>query len=332
MQILKNIRKNTILLITITVIVLYFVLKDDLSGIIESLKHMDLKYIILALVFYTISVVIKGFMNYKIVNDKEKFKLKEAINQNIISQFFNGITPFQTGGEPMAIYMLKEQGFSISQATNYMVQGFIFYQLALVLYGLFAVVYNYTFQVFPKVQILQYLVLIGFTINIVVVILLLLSYSEQATKRISKLSYKICRKLKIKISKENLEKKFEDYHNGFQELKERKGLFVFGVCMNIISLSCLYMVPYFILCGMGDTNSLSIVNTLISSAYVYLIGAFVPVPGASGGIEYGFTQFYGNFVAGSIISAMLIVWRFITYYLGVIVGGICFNVRERVRK
>ena len=102
--------------------------------------------------------------------------------------------------------------------------------------------------------------------------------------------------------------------------------------MNIISLSCLYMVPYFILCGMGDTNSLSIVNTLISSAYVYLIGAFVPVPGASGGIEYGFTQFYGNFVAGSIISAMLIVWRFITYYLGVIVGGICFNVRERVRK
>lgn len=332
MHILNNIRKNTILLITITIIVLYFVLKDDLPGIIESLKHMDIKYILLALLFYMISVTIKGYMNYKIVNKKEKFSAKEAINQNIIAQFFNGITPFQTGGEPMAIYMLKEQGFPVSKATNYMVQSFIFYQVALVLCGLFAVLYNYTFHIFPKVQLLQHLVLIGFIVNSIVVVLLLISYSKRAIKRVSKIAYKICNKFKIKITKEDLAKKFEDYHNGFQELKDRKGLFVLGVALNIISLMCLYMVPYFVLCGMGDTKSISVINTLVSSAYVYLIGAFVPIPGASGGIEYGFTQFFGNFLEGSIISAMLIVWRFITYYLGVIVGGILFNIRERVKR
>ena len=84
--------------------------------------------------------------------------------------------------------------------------------------------------------------------------------------------------------------------------------------------------------AMGDHTSLSITNTIVSSAYVYLIGAFVPIPGASGGIEYGFTQFFGNFIAGSNLPAMLIVWRFITYYLGVIVGAILFNIRERMRK
>ena len=83
---------------------------------------------------------------------------------------------------------------------------------------------------------------------------------------------------------------------------------------------------------MGDYKSLTIIDTLVSSAYVYLIGAFVPVPGASGGIEYGFSQFFGNFVEGSILPAMLIVWRFITYYLGVIVGAILFNIRERMKK
>ena len=36
--------------------------------------------------------------------------LKEAIKHNIIVQFFNGITPFSTGGQPMEVYMLKEHG------------------------------------------------------------------------------------------------------------------------------------------------------------------------------------------------------------------------------
>ena len=48
MKILNNLKKNAILLIVITIIVLYFVLKDDLEGIIDTLKNMDIKYILLA--------------------------------------------------------------------------------------------------------------------------------------------------------------------------------------------------------------------------------------------------------------------------------------------
>ena len=332
MKILNNLKKNAILLIVITIIVLYFVLKDDLEGIIDTLKNMDIKYILLALIFYIIYVVLKGYINYKIIRDPEKVSKKEAISQNIISQFFNGITPFQTGGEPMAVYMLTEQGIPVSKATHYMVQSFIFYQLALVICGFFAVVYNFIFHIFPKVQFLQHLVLLGFLINIGVVILLLLSYSKQFTNWICNISIKISKKFKHKVKEEDIRQKFEDYHKGFSELTSRKRLFIGGVLLNMASLLCLYSVPYFVLLGMGDGTKMTIVETIVSSAYVYLIGAFVPIPGASGGIEYGFTQFFGNFLEGSIISAMLIVWRFLTYYLGVIIGGILFNIRERVKK
>lgn len=332
MKILNNIKKNTILLVIITIIVLYFVLRNDAAGIWNNLKNMKIGYILCALIAYLSYVTIKGYINYKIVNDAKKFSRREAITQNYISQFFNGITPFQTGGEPVAVYMLTEQGITVSKATNYMVQSFIFYQVALVLCGLIAVGYNFIFHIFPKVELLQHLVLLGFAINIVVVVLLLLSYSKKATEKLGKISYKFCKLLKIKVQKKELEKKFEEYHNGFNELKTRKKLFIGGVILNIVSLLCLYSVPFFILLGMGDETSISIIDTLVSSAYVYLIGAFVPIPGASGGIEYGFSQFFGNFVEGSILPAMLIVWRFITYYLGVIVGAILFNVRERMRK
>ena len=332
MKIINNIKKNAILLIIITIIVLYFVLKDDLPGIIRTLQNMDYKYIILALLFYIIYVLLKGLINYKIVNDREKFSKKDSISHNVIAQFFNGITPFQTGGEPMAVYMLTEQGIPLSKATHYMVQSFIFYQIALVFCGMFAVVYNFIFHIFPKVQVLQHLVLLGFLINIGVVILLLLSYWKKTTEILCKITIKISKKLKWKTDEAEIIKKFEDYHSGFQELKNRKRLFIAGVLLNIFGLVCLYSVPYFILHGMGAGDQMSYIDTLVSSSYVYLIGAFVPVPGASGGIEYGFAQFFGNFLGARIISAMLIVWRFLTYYLGVMVGGIFFNIRERVKK
>ena len=74
---------------------------------------------------------------------------------------------------------------------------------------------------------------------------------------------------------------------------------------------------------------MNVIDTLTASAYVYVVGSFVPIPGATGGIEYSFTQFYGNFIEIEAISALLLVWRFLTYYLGIIVGGIMLNVRKR---
>ena len=99
MNIIKNIKKNTILLLIITGIVLYIVLKDDFKDIVDILTKIDIKYILLAILFYTLYIVIKGYVNYKITNDKKKLSLKEAIKHNIITQFFNGVTPFSTGGQ-----------------------------------------------------------------------------------------------------------------------------------------------------------------------------------------------------------------------------------------
>ena len=93
-------------------------------------------------------------------------------------------------------------------------------------------------------------------------------------------------------------------------------LFIEGVIINLISLTCLYIVPLFIVYSLHNYTSLNIADTLTSSAYVLIIGAFVPIPGASGGIEYGFLKFFGNFITGTNLSAILIIWRFITYYLG----------------
>ena len=124
------------------------------------------------------------------------------------------------------------------------------------------------------------------------------------------------------VAKSIIKAKFNDFHECGKALRKRKNLYIMGIILNVVSLLCLYSVPLFILYSIGDFNNLTMVDTLTSSAYVYVIGAFVPIPGASGGIEYGFTQFFGNFISLSKISAVLLLWRFITYYLGMILGAL----------
>ena len=89
MNILKEIKKNTLVLLLITIIVLYVILKDDWLNISKALTTMDVKYLILAVIVFLISVSLKGIANYLIVNDKKKISVKEAIKHNFITQFFH---------------------------------------------------------------------------------------------------------------------------------------------------------------------------------------------------------------------------------------------------
>ena len=331
-KLLSGIKKNSIILIIFTIVILFLILKDDWKDIIKAFTHLDIKYIILAFIFYFLSIIIKGYVNYKITNDKTKVSLKEAIKHNFIAQFFNGITPFSTGGQPMEIYMLTEHNISVANATNQTIQSFIFYQIALVICGTIAVLYNFIFHIFPKVKLLQNLVLIGFIINIAVaVVLFMITYSRNLTDKLSNFTIKLIKKFKNDTNEEEIKSKFNEFHTGAKQLRKRKNLFITGVILNIASLLCLYSVPIFVLYSMGEFNDLTMIDTIVSSAYVYVIGGFVPIPGGTGGMEFGFNRFFGNFIKPNMLSAVLIIWRTITYYIGIILGGALFSLEKKVK-
>ena len=91
---------------------------------------------------------------------------------------------------------------------------------------------------------------------------------------------------------------------------------------NLIALFLFYLVPYFVFMGLNSNLEIGPLEVVVSSAFILIIGNFVPIPGGSGGIEYGFLQFFGSFASGAFVSSALIIWRFVTYYLGIIIGGI----------
>ena len=62
------------------------------------------------------------------------------------------------------------------------------------------------------------------------------------------------------------------------------------------------------------------------------IGSFVPIPGGTGGIEYGFIFFFGYLIKGKVVNAMMLIWRFVSYYLGMIFGAIVLSMYRRKDK
>lgn len=330
MESLKKFRKNAFLLLIVLGIVLYFVLKDNFAEVVKTLAKADLRWILFAVVFIFIYWILRTISLYIITREySKKIMFKQIFKLTLITQFFNGITPFSTGGQPMEVYYLKKSGIRASKGTNIIIQNFILYQTALIMHGILAISLNYHFHFFKEVEVLKELTLLGFIINTLVGVgLLFISFSTKFNKKVIDMLIWIGHKIKIIKDKdraiETWKERLEEFHESAKLLIEKKSLFLKGIIYNFVSLGIFYAIPLFIIYGLGNFD-INVIQVITASAYVLIIGAFVPIPGGSGGIEYGFMQFFGNFIGGSVLSASLLVWRFITYYLGIILGAIMVN-------
>lgn len=335
---MKKFKKNGILLLIFTVLVLIFVLKDDFSSIVTLLSNANMVWLTVACLLQIGMIIFESLAFDQIIKSyKKTHPFVKTLKLDLMTKFFNGITPFSTGGQPMQVYYLSKDGFRVTKATNIIMQNFILYQLALVTVGTIALVLNIIFDYFKSALVLKYLVTIGFIINsLVMVFLFIISFSEKFNKFIVNLALDILTRLKIVKDREKQKEKWmercNDFHEGATYIKNNKFLCFKGYIYNIIALVMLYMIPYFVFLALGDIGSISLVSATVASSYVAIIGSFVPIPGASGGIEYGFLEFFGNFVGGSLLSATLLIWRSITYYIPMIVGAVILNFRKEKNK
>ena len=314
----KNFRNifNALLLILVTGLVLYFSLKDNFFTIVHELLTLNLFWVLVAILVFVASIIVRSYSMYFMV---KKYRPEYTIRQ--------------------ANRLLKKDGVRIADGTSIVVQNFIVYQIALVLLGILAVGSNYFFHIFKANVLLQSLTTIGFLMNTFVAIaLLMIMFAKKFNDKIIRFLLNLIGKLHFisEEKKEQLREKLENtthrLAHGGKRLLQDKRMFLSTIALNFIGLTLLYLVPLFVLFAMGDYTSINPFVCIASSAYVMLIGAFVPIPGGTGGLEYSYVEFFGNFISGSKLQASMLVWRFVTYYFGMILGAIALQVKTKGRK
>ena len=329
---MKHAKRNSIIILIITILVLCYILKDDYQIIISTLKQANLLWLLVTIILYFIYFIFDQLSLHNIIKQYSKdFKFQFSMYLGIITKFFNGITPLATGGQPMEVYEMHKKGVDYKSGANIVIQNYIVFQIALVFWGIISITLNQFLHFFKYIPVLKQLTIIGFIINFVILIILfMVSFSKKFNKIILTFIIKVLAKLKIVKDKgkslDKWSKTCDEYYENAKVLLHNKKVFIKCVCYQIISLCIYYVLPLFIAWSLNLGDNLTILNTIAASSYIYVMGCYVPIPGASGGMEYAFLGFFGNFMADAPLKAVLILWRFMTYYAPTIIGALVFNI------
>lgn len=324
-------KSNILLLLGITAIILYFILKKEITNILPLLIKANVGWLlggIGCIIIYwlmeskTLHIMIKSF--------DQSFPFFEVFKLVVSTQFFNGVTPFASGGQPFQILVLTSRSkMSASNVTSASVHNFMIYQFTLVFMGTMAVICGQIFHLFPiKEGHTLFLAFAGFSLNLlIVIILLIIALSPKLTGLLLRAFFFVLRKTPFKRKLDTITQKVNslvlEFNKDMLLILNDKAKYFKVFLLNILKFLFLYSVTYFSCRAIG-IKEISIIESIVASAYVMLIAAITPSPGASGGAEVGFMFFFGSVISGAEMVAIMLVWRFITYYIGLIIGMITF--------
>jgi len=322
---MKNYKFNLILgIASVVIFVFLIILSHGWMDLIHQMKHLQIKWVIIAV----FSMLLYWIFESKILQNvvfltKKDYKFKEAFKVTMIGQYFNSITPFASGGQPMQLYALTKQGLGAGSSGSTLMIKFIIYQSILTLYSLILIFWKADF--FRRnMSNLFYLIGIGFAVHAgVIICLIVFSIYRRLTHKIIIILSKILNKLKLVKNISKLEihinENLDQFHNDMLIAKQSKGLITKAVIYTILQLTIYFIIPYFIYLSFG-MKSANIGSMIAGTAFIMMITAVIPSPGAIGGAEGAFYVLFGLFFASNNIMAAILLWRLITFYSCIIVG------------
>lgn len=324
----KKIKLYLVLVFILFVFVLYFTLKDNYMDILNALSKVKIIYLLIGILFVFASKFLIGLIVYFIAKkDKKDVSLKKMLHIEFIYPFFAGITPGSLGGESFEIFYFKSgAGLSYGKASNVVMQKYILYLISLILINFITVILNLITGIVPDTSLVGAAVTINLVYNMALLgFLFLLVYNKKVNHFVMNHGLSFLHKIKIVKNIEKTEKKLNNYLDNFDEgvdkLRKDKKLFIKLIGFSMLSLSCLLGAALPIARSL-NINSISLLNLFILVTYTRMISLLIVTPGNSGGAEYCFIYLFTGLLLEEDIMAYMLVWRFVTYYIPLIVGGI----------
>lgn len=294
----------------------------QLSDIVKALKTIKPQFLGLSLLLIIAYWISEASILMLLLNRAVSFK--RAFGITLAGQFFNGITPFASGGQPAQLYLLHKNKVALGKGASVLTKKFITYQAALVVYGFAVLIFEARFF---KAQISNFLYLgiIGFVVNFTVILLLLAS--AYRPKFIKKWVIILARVLRKRFKYKSIThrtvlmlKHINEFHDHMRAIKKEKYALCVALLISFVQLTLFFMIPIAIGYGFQLTFS-SLLYVIGASAFVAMVTAFIPLPGAALGAEGSFYVVFQLFFPANLIVTTLLLWRIITYYLPIAVGG-----------
>ncbi len=313
--------------ISIGVLVYFLVTTDGIAafaGIVDSIQVPWFVLIFVAVVVgWLLEALVLHFFCKKVY---PQWKYWHSLIIGMIGLLYSALTPFATGGQAMQIYYMRKLGMDTGGAGSIIAVKSLVYQVIMVLFALVMVFWKLPFFQ-QSVSNFSFLTIIGLATNLTFVLLVLFfAISEKATDKCLRAVIKFLYRIKIvkkPVSRyHKLHSEFTIFHKSTKLVGKSVKVYLGAVFFTIVQIFVACIIPYLIYRSFNFKGA-DVFDMLGAQAFVNMVSAFIPLPGASGGAEGSFYLFFGTFFGNNLIIPALFIWRVVTYYLN-IVGGIAF--------
>lgn len=337
---MKKVFKYLFFLIITIIMILIIILSNDMNEIFNVLQTVNILWILLAFLILLLYLFLNPLSLILVLNTKRnEIRIKDKFMIGSIEYFFNGITPSNTGAQPMQVVEFSRFNIDSSRSTGALLINSTINQIAIVILCLLSLIYYN--ELSKGIDAIQILIIIGLFMNILVLFLYIAIGTSKAIRKwlINIIGF-FCNLKIFKGKFKDTILKFENYcieaQNAFKESFKYKGKLLLATLTKLLSLIVFYSLPFFILKALNISIEFKDIGVVIAmTTFSIAMTCFIPTPGAAGGIEFAFESLFTNLlgVNKSIAVSGMMLWRFITYYLLMIISLIIYSILEfRIKK
>lgn len=321
----KKILNFALIFGTLAVVLLVGLSGQEMSGAVDALKRVPLRWILLCVLAWCLYLLMDALSVHCFLKQQGYgMPLRSSLFVALSGMYYSNITPGATGGQPMQVYYMKKRGVPIGIGTSALTVKLFAFQFMLAVLGTISWI-AYRGYIAQQLGSNMWILIIGYVYNVVIVgFTVMMATSKRLVRFFVMLFIKLGVKLRLVKNPASTQAKWEDvidtFHSSVMMISRRPMDLVVQLSIATLQLLSLMLVTFLLYHGFGLSGSTyGQITTL--GLLLYTSAAYTPLPGASGAQEGVFAIYFSQVFPDGIRLMALLLWRFFTYYITLIVGA-----------
>jgi len=325
---MKKRKYGTLVYIAVNILIIAAIgfLDPHLKDIGWAFYQLKPLWIVLAALCMVMFWIMDGMIIQYLLNSIfNSVNFKKSMVVALVGQYYNAVTPFASGGQPVQVYYMSRFGVSAGNSSSVLIIKFFMYQVILSIFCIPAFIFKSRF-ILSHSLVIFLISTIGFIINAGAVFLIYsLSTNHALVKKMVFRILGFLHRVRIIKNKQHFETRLEkatvDFHRSISFVRGNIRDISVTAVMTAVQLIFYFSITYFIYKAFGLKGD-KWWNMVFIQTFLYLAVCYFPTPGATGASEGGFYIFFSWFFPENLIFVSMVIWRFITFYLNILVGGL----------
>ena len=314
-----------VILLSLVMVVIIAFNNPELVNAWEVLFTLDARWLLAALACFAGYVWAEGAGLFAFLR-MEGFRVKwsSATHFSFAGLYYANLTPGASGGQPMQIYLMAQRKVPAGVATSALTARYFFNQLTVVLITVVLWLMHRDFAA-QQVGHVAGLIVLGCCVNFFCVpIIVAVMLNRPLVERIGRWGIRFCHRHRLCKDAEKAEMRMNEtldhFHGSLMDLVKHPGHLAFQFVISVVEMTCLMLVPLMVYKALGLSGT-PWQHILTVSFMLFVSASYTPLPGASGAQEGGFLVYFKGVFTDATLPLALLVWRFVTYYLCLLLGA-----------